>query len=207
MKQAILLSLLYYALIGCMLGCAFGPGKDRIEAAKQSETTGNERPYVDTTIKYALAWGNRPEWDYALEESSLYTLPSDTKKPCKKLSVKDCAKQLLSVMALYESNFKPETSYKESFKDSKGNYVISRGLLQLSKESANQKAYGCSILNEQDLHKPWVNLSCASKILIFQAKKSGTLIDGNRGGCSAYWSVCRKSSNSYPKIMKYLEGL
>ena len=110
-------------------------------------------------------------------------------------------------MAKYESSFKPETQFKESFNDSKGKPVISRGLLQLSIESANQKAYGCNIKKAEEMHNPKTNLECAVKIVVFQANKSGTLMGEPKLGCSSYWSVCRKSSGSNAKIISYLQNL
>lgn len=150
-----------------------------------------------------LAWGtSHPEWDKALI-GAVYELPNvELKKPCTKLTTRDCAIQLLSIMAKFESSFKPETSFNET-----GHLqgVVSRGLLQISKDSANQSAYGCGITDAKELHDPKVNLECAVKILAYQAKNSGTLMDGKKGGCSAYWSVCRADSGSYKKILEYLK--
>lgn len=191
MKLIILATLL-------LASCAMTPSKPALPV---------ETPKPE--VKTNLAWGDKyPEWDKALtDEIKLAKLPANTKTPCKKLSVNDCLAQLVSIMAKYESSFKPETQFKESFNDSKGKPVISRGLLQLSIESANQKAYGCNIKKAEELHNPKTNLECAVKIVVFQANKSGTLMDGNRGGASAYWSVARKSSGSNAKILKYLEAL
>jgi hypothetical protein len=108
-------------------------------------------------------------------------------------------------MSKYESSFKPETNYTESFKDSKGKPVISRGLLQLSIESVNQKAYGCAIKQEKELNDAIKNLQCSVRVIVYQSNKAGSLMDGVRGGCSAYFSVCRKSSKSYAKILDYLK--
>lgn len=154
-----------------------------------------------------LAWGTTHlDWDKALYQAIEKSgLKSDVKTPCKKLTNKYCLAQLISIMAKYESSFKPETNFTESFKDSKGKPVTSRGLLQLSIESVNQKAYGCAVKQEKELNDPITNLQCGIAVIVYQSNKSGTLIDGNRGGCSAYWSVCRKSSKSYAKILNYLK--
>lgn len=101
---------------------------------------------------------------------------------------------LISAMAEKESSHKPETQYKESFKDQHGNYVISRGLLQLSIESA--RGYKCVLDNAQDLHDPYKNLDCGLKILTRWVSKDGFIArktSGWRGG-ARYWSVLRKSS-------------
>lgn len=157
-----------------------------------------------TPSNLILAWANEPkgvEWTSFLDEA-MKSLPDDgpIKTPCKKLALKPCAKQLLSIIAKRESNFKPETSYNET-----GHLqgVVSRGLFQISKDSANQSAYGCNIANAKDLHDPQTNIKCAVKILSYQAKKTGSLVDG----CAKYWSVCRSKngiSKSYKEIMNYM---
>lgn len=115
---------------------------------------------------------------------------------------------LMSAMVRFESNFKPETSYQESFKDSKGNYVVSRGLLQISIESGN--AYGCGFKTSQDLHDPYQNLSCGIRILNRwlgrDGRMAGKVGDSWRGG-ARYWSVLRTTSGSYPKIVEMTKAL
>lgn len=174
-------------------------------------TPNNPAPIIvdEPKTNMDLAWAKEPkaiEWNYYLDQA-MASLPSNAtiKTPCKKLSLIDCSKQLLSIMAKYESSYKTEESYKEGFSDSQGKAVISRGLFQISQESANQSAYGCKITDAKQLHDPKTNINCAVKILSYQAKKHGVLIDGSKAGCGAYWSVCRKTSGSYAKIMKYME--
>ncbi len=107
-------------------------------------------------------------------------------------------------MTKYESGFKPETFYKESFKDSKGNYIYSRGLLQISIESA--RGYDCDLDDALDLHDPQKNLECGVRILNRWVKRDGVVAskrsDGKWVGGARYWSVLRKrsSSTSYDKI-------
>ena len=74
---------------------------------------------------------------------------------------------LISAMTRFESGFKPESTYKENFKDSKGNYVISTGLLQISQESAN--GYGCGITKSEMLKDPKINIECGVKIGLYFA--------------------------------------
>lgn len=165
-------------------------------------------PVPNAPSDLVLAWSGQPDgakWTAYLDEA-MNILPENGPivTPCKKLTLKPCAKQLLSIMAKRESNFKPETSFNET-----GHLqgVVSRGLFQLSFDSANQKAYGCGIKKAQDLHDPKINIQCAVKILAYQAKKTGTLIDGEKGGCGAYWSVCRSkngTSKSYKEISTYM---
>lgn len=98
---------------------------------------------------------------------------------------------LLSAMARLESGFKPGTSYKEDFQDSTGAAVISRGLLQISKESAN--GYGCAISDAQQLHDVETNIRCAVRILNRWVPKDGRIagVGKDHKGGARYWSVLR----------------
>lgn len=106
---------------------------------------------------------------------------------------------LISSIVQFESNFKPETSFTENFTDSTGASVISRGLLQLSIESA--RAYGCVLANAQALHDPYKNLSCGLKILSRWVGRDGVIRanDGDWKGGARYWSVLRRD-NQYASI-------
>lgn len=102
---------------------------------------------------------------------------------------------LISSVAKYESDFKPDTAYKENFKDRKGNQIVSRGLLQLSIESAN--GYGCSFKNEKEIHDPFKNLRCGLMIMnkwVGKDKRIAGKVDGHWKGLSRYWAVLRTSS-------------
>lgn len=103
---------------------------------------------------------------------------------------------LISIMAEKESSFRPETSYTESFTDSTGNFVVSRGLLQLSIESA--RGYDCPVSVAEDLHDPELNLICAVKIMrrwvINDGVISGQQASGKWIGGARYWSVLRKEN-------------
>lgn len=113
---------------------------------------------------------------------------------------------LVSSMARFESSFRPETSFQESFNDRTGKPVISRGLLQLSHESANSSLYRCGIQNSEELHDPRTNLTCAVRIITALVSKDdaiGTLQNGRWRGGSAYWSVLRTTSGSNTKIRAY----
>ncbi|XGC79809.1 hypothetical protein ACES2L_10755 [Bdellovibrio bacteriovorus] len=121
---------------------------------------------------------------------------------------KDFWAYLLSQMTRYESGFAPEKFYTESFADSAGKKVISRGLLQLSIESGN--AYGCGFRTTKDVHDPEQNLSCGIRILNRWIERDGR-IGGNNGnqwrGGARYWSVLRSSSSSYQKIVKATKSI
>lgn len=101
---------------------------------------------------------------------------------------------LFSIMARPESNFNPAVTYMEpDIKNADGTNVISRGLLQISQESANSKAYACGIAQAKDLHDPTVNLRCGAKIMAYWVKYDGSIAAVSkppRGG-ARYWSVLR----------------
>lgn len=205
--------ILLFAMLLTLTSCF----ENETKAPEVAEPTPVSAPVVDepTTVsapvvvqpeeQFVLAWGKEHnDWTNILIKEA-YELPDiEVKKPCKILSTKVCAIHLLSIMAKYESSFKPDTKFNET-----GHLqgVVSRGLLQISKDSANQSAYNCGITSAEQLHDPKINLQCGLKILAYQARKSGTLMDGAKGGCSAYWSVCRKDSKSYAKILAYLKSV
>jgi len=192
----------YIILLAFLVGCSE-------TTAPVIQTPTVSAPVVAEPIKVErlpLAWSKaHPNWDKAIYDE-LATLPDIelSKLPCKTLKTKDCAAQLLSIIAKRESNFDPSVKYNETGHLSG---VVSRGLLQISKDSANQSAYNCNIKDAQELHDPVINLKCGVKILAYQSKKSGVLIDGLKGGCGAYWATCRSkngTSKSYKEIMAYM---
>lgn len=117
---------------------------------------------------------------------------------------------LLSIVARPESNFKPETTYTEAFADSKGKKVISRGLLQISIESANQKKYACGIQKAEDLHDPAINLACGVKILDAWVKTDNVIATYGTSpakGGGRYWSTLRERRKHLPEITKFTRSL
>ncbi|MBX3576395.1 MAG: transglycosylase SLT domain-containing protein [Rhizobiaceae bacterium] len=102
---------------------------------------------------------------------------------------------LLSALTKWESSYNPATSFLEpGVFDASGNRVTSRGLLQISIESG--RGYGCQIANEQALHDPEVNLTCAVRIFNRLVVRDG-IIGSNAlpwTGASAYWSPFRDQS-------------
>lgn len=117
---------------------------------------------------------------------------------------------LLSIVARPESNFKPETKYTESFPDAQGNKVISRGLLQISIESANQKKYSCAIKKAEDLHDPGTNLTCGVKILDAWVKTDNVIATYGKGaprGGGRYWSTLREKNKHLPELTKFTKSL
>jgi hypothetical protein len=100
---------------------------------------------------------------------------------------------LVSSIAQLESNFNPNTTYKENFKNSKGQYVISTGLTQLSTESV--AGYGYRGLSTDDLKEPLLNLEITVKILKHWMDRDHVLSEysGGRwiGSGARYWSTMR----------------
>lgn len=143
------------------------------------------------------------------------TVPEDIENFCPKYRGLDTIDQkmfwisLVAAMSRFESGFNPDISYKENFTDQNGNFVISRGLLQLSIESA--RGYSCDLTQAEDLHNPEVNLSCTIRILdrwIGRDKYISNKVSGSWRGGARYWSVLRtpsilasiqkKTSSEYP---------
>lgn len=162
-------------------------------------------------LNFKLAWSNQ-EWTNILislvKASTLPTLkPKDVlvDYPWYVGREVEFWCQLISIMAKYESGFKPETKYEES-----GHLagVISRGLLQIS-FSSGQK-YNPDLKSAEELHDVRTNLYTGIKILERWVTKHnqlmGTTGDQHFGG-SKYWSVLRAHSDSKPKIIKYLKSL
>lgn len=117
---------------------------------------------------------------------------------------KDFWVYLISSIAQFESSFNPALTYTENFNDSTGQPVISRGLLQLSIESA--RAYGCELPSAQDLHDPYKNLLCGLKILNRWVGSDGVIRGQAAGGAwrggARYWSVLRRE-NQYNSIRSW----
>src|SRR5829696_2457230 len=77
-----------------------------------------------------------------------------------------------------------------------GNWVISRGLLQISKESGN--GYGCGIVNEMVLHDPATNIACGVRIMARWIGQDGYIARRQNGkwrGLARYWSPFRKDNH------------
>lgn len=145
----------------------------------------------------------------AIQSSILPTLiPTDISKFCPKYSKLNMDEKnkfwvtLISAIARPESNYDPKTTYTEKFVDAHGNYVISRGLLQISIESANQKLYSCQIKKAEDLHTPETNIQCGIKILSALVKKDNSIASytSTPVGGAKYWSVLRSSKGHLPEI-------
>lgn len=122
---------------------------------------------------------------------------------------------LLSAMARFESGFDPSVSFDERAHcptcewalTRDGRNVVSRGLLQLSQESAN--AYrGCKVpvADEESLHEPALNLRCGVAIINRLVSRDGVISakPGQWKGGAAYWSVLRPGK--LEKIQDFTSG-
>lgn len=168
---------------------------------------------------FVTAGGNRMPWDdrhpdaaswTAMTREAIGTLgeallddePSDVASYCPKYVSLDREDRttfwvgLLAAIARHESNYNPATTYRESFADSSGRRVVSRGLLQISDESA--RGYGCDFERATDLQDPRVNLECGVRILARWVGRDGVIARQSAGwrGGARYWSVLRKASTS-----------
>jgi len=170
------------------------------------------------------AWARRnPDgaWTAAAETavaaSSLpQAVPADVEKFCPGYAARNPDERkvfwvgLLSIVARPESNFEPGTKFTEKFTDAQGNKVVSRGLLQISIESANQRRYSCGIVKAKDLHDPSVNLGCGVKILDAWVKTDNVIATwgtGSPAGGGHYWSKLREKNNYLPAITTFTRGL
>ncbi|MEZ6933586.1 transglycosylase SLT domain-containing protein [Aeromonas sp. BC14] len=142
--------------------------------------------------------------------------PSDVETFCPSYKARSLAERktfwvgLLSIVARPESNFKPETTYTEDFGDSQGKRVVSRGLLQISIESANQKKYTCGIQKAEDLHDPAINLTCGVKILDAWVKADNVIATYGKSpprGGGRYWSTLRERNKHLPELTKFTRSL
>jgi hypothetical protein len=167
--------------------------------------------------KIVLPWGNQDWTDFIVSEIGASKLPdikaSDAKAICRTYEMLSRERKvevlanLVAIMAKRESGWKPQAQYTESFKDAKGQLVVSRGLLQISIESAN--GYGCAFKKAEELHDPFKNLKCSLTILERWVAKDQSLmgVAGKNIGGARYWSVLRSSSSSYPVIRAAIQGL
>ena len=143
-------------------------------------------------------------------------VPTDIERFCPGYAGADVAGRrqfwvgLLSAVARPESNFKPETKYEESFADAQGHRVVSRGLLQISIESANQRKYGCGIARAEDLHDPATNLACGVKILDAWVQSDRAIANYGAGaprGGGRYWSTLRERNGHLPELTGFTRRL
>lgn len=134
----------------------------------------------------------KQEWaDWALQCVKNSNLPAVNVKDSWFHNTPENWVHLLAAMCKFESSFKPESTYPESFKNGKGERVISTGLFQLSYESVG--GYGFKTTTE-GLKDPKLNIQIAVKILETWVVKHGYVASTGKSpykGGAMYWSVLR----------------
>lgn len=163
----------------------------------------------------AAAWDAEPDgarWTAfahaAVEQhgqSLLQTIPTDIEQFCPGFASRGEKDRqafwvfLMSSLAKFESSYNPATSFDETTVDTgmvtrDGAPIISRGLLQISRESAN--GYGCGIADPQQLHDPETNIVCGVRIFNRWIERDG-VISGKEGkrwrGLARYFSPFRSA--------------
>ncbi|SET34314.1 Transglycosylase SLT domain-containing protein [Nitrosospira multiformis] len=118
---------------------------------------------------------------------------------------------LLSSMAEFESNFNPKAAARGPSKDVFRRRDTNRGLLQISKQSANQPGYSCGIKKAKHLHDPAIHLPCAVKILSKWVGADHVIASykgnkKNRGG-GRYWAVLQEKNGRLPAISSFTRNL
>lgn len=101
---------------------------------------------------------------------------------------------LLASIAIYESNIRPDVSYDEGQSSRELSGVTSRGLIQMSYDSARQSRYvenGCRLGRVRDLHDPRSNLRCALALMKTLVKMNNCIACGRKKGAAKYWSTLR----------------
>jgi hypothetical protein len=168
---------------------------------------------IESLAEPSTNWGMKPErhtWSSyvtnaiaARGDRLAKTIPADVQKYCpryRKLTIAQRRvfwSRLLSLLAHYESSYRPSVSYKENLTGGHGRPVVSRGLLQISIESANAKRYACGVKRESALHNSKVNLECGVRIATVWVTSDGTISGRSRSGgyrgMARYWGPFRKA--------------
>tara|TARA_Y100000310_G_scaffold243676_1_gene248221 strand:- start:6409 stop:7041 length:633 start_codon:yes stop_codon:yes gene_type:complete len=201
--------LLMFILLGCAQAPQTGPGPSKPEPMP---TQGEETQ--------GFSWAN-PDWDKTLVEAieSSKLIGAEPKDLSEFGVKKDPVKfwgNILVTMSFWESKWKPDAKYQESFRDRNGKRIWSRGLFQLSIESS--LGYKCPFKKESDLHDPHLNIKCAvmilerwvtrDKYIANNGKKSlECLRSGSPWYCGGarYWSVLRGSRDYTSKALRAIK--
>ena len=196
--------LLSLILVYCLAGC-------EVEQKPESK-----KPVIVAKDKvYSFAWESKSYTNQlvnSIKESALMTAkPKDLKDfgytgqdPIEFWG------NIMVKMSYYESRWKTDTKYQESFNDRSGERIYSRGLFQLSLESS--KGYPkCQMKTKEDFHIAEKNINCAVAIMEKWVVRDGVIRakvkppvnaskwdKGWRGG-ARYWSVIRGTHSSHTK--------
>ncbi|NQY01107.1 MAG: hypothetical protein HRT70_08280 [Flavobacteriaceae bacterium] len=102
---------------------------------------------------------------------------------------------LLVETMFWESGWNKDTKYGESFKDGKGQQVVSRGMFQISIESSNDRNRSdCRLKHYSELHDAKKNIWCGVRVFSWYVKDSGVIrgrVNRRWKGAARYFSVYR----------------
>jgi len=163
------------------------------------------KPIIVKPQVYKFRWDNPTYTKYlvdALKSNSLLTLQvNDIKDFGTNDDPIEFWGNIFVEMAYFESKWKPETYYKESFG------LYSRGLFQLSK--VDGKRYGCDFTTEKSVHNEKANIECAVLVMEKLVKQNGSIagkVSGKWQGGARYWSVLRGTRKYTAKALKAIKG-
>lgn len=102
----------------------------------------------------------------------------------------------LSALARSESKNDPSKSRWHFYNADARRPVVSRGLFQISIESANRKIYQCDVAHAHDLAQPQQNIDCAVRILTHWVASDGAIAEHTSSGwngAARYWGSLRST--------------
>lgn len=105
----------------------------------------------------------------------------------------DVWSEIILSMAQSSSNMNSKKVRTEGIKDANGNFVVSRGLLQISAESA--RGYKCDISHGTELQNDSANIKCGIKIMQKLIARDTEVGSSNRRGLARYWGTFREPGN------------
>lgn len=144
------------------------------------------------TVPLNASWPNADWQAYAYEKAKDLPRTTDEKEFCPQGLTTANWVHLMSAMAYYESGYSPAKTYREKFKNGRGEYVISTGLFQVSYESS--RGYGYPGITTADLKAPLLNIDVAVSILKKLTLRDGVVANHSGQpwlGGQRYWSVLR----------------
>lgn len=100
-----------------------------------------------------------------------------------------------------------------------GGYIVSRGVYQMSQESASYAPYGCGKMTKELLHDPIKNIQCMVKALTYYVNMDKYFGDSVENGVDAngktkwlhkgaarYWAVFRDSTSTNAESRAYIKS-
>ena len=112
---------------------------------------------------------------------------------------------ILVEVSFWESGWDTKNAYTESFGDSRGVNVVSRGLFQISVESGNnRKRSDCRLTDYKQLHDAHINIWCSARIIAYFVRTDGVIskktVTGWKGP-ARYFSVLRGTRDYTAKAL------